>query len=108
MTPQILLIFRSFNGGPSREVPLDLKIPMQVTTNADCAAIARAIMYCLPAVALFLSEGVRVQAGDAGAVYTVYELVKAERGTNKLEFGVHMPEFWGALALRIVSAAGRI
>jgi len=98
----IALIMRDQGGAkPSHEVPMQLQLPTQVMTNAECWALARSIMYSVPLPALFLIEGVRVQARDAGGVFSVYNLVQELCKAKPLTFGVHMPAFWRALILTV-------
>ena len=99
----ITLIVRDQGGGkPSHEVPMQLQLPTRAMTNAECWTLARNILYSVPLPALFLIEGVRVQAGDADGVFSVYNLVQELCKAKTLTLGVHMPAFFGALSYSLL------
>lgn len=83
-------------------VPIQLGLLAPLTTTAECRALARSIMRNVPLAALPLIEGVRVQAGDAGGMFSVYDLVRELCEAKSLTFGIHMAAFWRALLLTIV------
>jgi hypothetical protein len=72
----------------------------QIKTDSDCTAVAQAIIDSLPLEMLFFVAAVRVQVGDASGVFSVYHLARALSGVKTLIYGVHMPAFRCALALR--------